>query len=334
VGSRPKWFPLSAKLISVPVLSEQLASFAEQWVPDGDILVATGWSTAYPVSRLSSSKGKKIYFVQHYEVWDLWNSKEYWEEIEKRQLTGVEVSLGIGNYVPKDPLIRQTKELVDSTFRLPFLRITTSSFLKRLIERELKAKVEEPLVTIGNNFSTFSFNGRKKRSGLSVLMPYRNLKWKGDEDGLRVLETVRKAIPEVECRAYGPKKPAAFPPWIRFYERPTDDELRELYASSNVLLFSSWAEGYGSPPMEAMACRTACVTTDVGAVSDYSIPGKTAIVVPPRDVGALTKGVLDLLMNERKRAEVAEAGYQYIQQFTWDKTVDRMEILFCKAMEK
>ena len=66
-----------------------------------------------------------------------------------------------------------------------------------------------------------------------------------------------------------------------FYERPSDDELAELYSSADIFAFPSHIEGFGLPPLEAMACNTPVVTTDCLGVRDYVDNGKNAIMVPP-----------------------------------------------------
>ena len=80
--------------------------------------------------------------------------------------------------------------------------------------------------------------------------------------------------------------------------------------------------------MEAMACGVACVTTNVGAVPDYTIPGKTALVSPPKDPETLAQNIIELLENENKRKQIAKNAYNYIKQFTWDKAVEQLERIF------
>lgn len=60
--SKVKWFPLKAKVESVPFVSNL-------FIRDADATIATAWPTAYSVNSLNPSKGEKYYFVQHYERW-------------------------------------------------------------------------------------------------------------------------------------------------------------------------------------------------------------------------------------------------------------------------
>jgi glycosyltransferase involved in cell wall biosynthesis len=79
-----------------------------------------------------------------------------------------------------------------------------------------------------------------------------------------------------------------------------------------------------------MACKVACVITNVGAVPDYTIPGETAIVVPPKQPEKLAQGILYLLQDDRRRQRIAESGNKYIKRFSWNKATDQLENIFTK----
>lgn len=325
-GKKPKWFNLRTKLERVFTLSSGFGRFFQRRIPNSDVLVATAWETAYSLIGLNS-KGVKAYFVQHYEIWDLWDDDGFWIEVEQHQNNGDRLCSGITEIVPENPSMRKFKELVDRTYGLPFKKITTSSWLKELIEKKAGEKVVGT-VTIGNNFETFYREihpDRRRDDRKKVLVSYRKKRWKGDGDGLRAVEIIKQKFPSVEILMYGPKKEADIPGWIKYYESPSDEQLRRLYCLSDIFIFPSWVEGWGSPPMEAMACGTACVTTNVGGVPEYTIPGETALVVPPRKPRLLAQAAISLLEDDSGRQQIAEAGHKYIQRFTWDQTVNGLE---------
>ena len=129
---------------------------------------------------------------------------------------------------------------------------------------------------------------------------------------------------------YGAKRGKDIPEWIKFHERVPDNELRELYSSSDIFALPSWVEGCQLPPMEAMACGCAVVATNVGGVPDYAINGETVLASPQKDPEALAQNIIKLLENEDERKRIAENGYDYIRQFTWDKATDELEKVFKK----
>lgn len=91
-------------------------------------------------------------------------------------------------------------------------------------------------------------------------------------------------------------------------------------------------EGCQLTPMEAMACRCAVVATNVGGVPDYAIAGQTALVVEPHDVEGMAAAIIRLLEDDDERWRIAEAGYRHIQQYTWDRAVQRFEAALIKEV--
>lgn len=332
-GNEVNWFDLKAKLIRIPTISPKYVKFVEKLITDSDIVVATSYETAYFVANLIS-KGEKFYFVQHYEIWDLWNEEECWKKIGNIESNPNKYCLAMHDIIPKNKNLRKIKHLVDKTYKMPLKKITISSWLKELIEEKIGEEVEA-LIVNGVNFDTFYkekdvYNTNTKKQ-IRVLMPYRPInKWKGTEDGLKTFRKVKEKYPDVEFIMYGAKRGKDIPEWIKFHERVSDNELRELYSSSDIFVYPSWTEGFGLPPMEAMACGCAVVATNVGAVPDYAINGETILASPPRDPEALAKNIIKLIEDEDERKRIAESGYNYVKQFTWDKATDQLEEVFKK----
>ena len=329
-GNKVDWFNLKAKLIRVPTLSPRYVKFVKKLIPDADIVVATAWETAYPISKLNEKKGKKFYFVQHYEIWDVWNEEECWREAEKIESNSNKLCLAMHDINPKNGNLRRIKDLVDKTYKMHLKKITISSWLKELIEKKFGEKVEV-LIVNGINFDTFykeddAYNTEKVR----VLMPYRPIRWKGTEDGLKAFGMVKEKYPDVEFIMYGAKRGKDIPEWIKFYERVSDNELRRVYNSSDIFVLPSWVEGCQLPPMEAMACGCAVVATNVGGVPDYAINGETILASSPRNPEALAQNTIRLIENEDERKRIAENGYNYVKPFTWDRATDQLEKVFKK----
>ena len=78
------------------------------------------------------------------------------------------------------------------------------------------------------------------------------------------------------------------------------------------------------PAMEAMACRSALVTTDTGGSWDYAIDRKTALVSSPKNIGRLTENLVTVLDEERLMKQLSENGYRKIQEFDWNKNCQRL----------
>lgn len=111
----------------------------------------------------------------------------------------------------------------------------------------------------------------------------------------------------------------------RVLYRPSTPELARCYAESDLFVSSSWHEGFGLPPLEAMACGTPVVLTDSGGVRDFARPGENCLLVPPQDPARLTEAMLAVLGDPAMASRFRLAGPPTAAEFTWEKAVERLE---------
>ncbi len=107
----------------------------------------------------------------------------------------------------------------------------------------------------------------------------------------------------------------------------SDYELAALYAQADVFVYTSHFEAFGLPPIEAMACGTAVITTDCGGNRDYIRNQENCIVISPGNVPALTSSIYQLLTNDRERERLAYAGLSTAKSWTWQRTAEQVERL-------
>ena len=108
-----------------------------------------------------------------------------------------------------------------------------------------------------------------------------------------------------------------------FVPRP---ELVDFYYNADVFAFAPiWNEGFGIPPVEAMAAGVPVVATRSGAVPEMVRDQQTGFLVGKNDPGALAAGILKLLRDDDMREKMGRAARLWVhQQFTWDRIADRM----------
>ncbi|MBV9183390.1 MAG: glycosyltransferase [Acidobacteria bacterium] len=92
----------------------------------------------------------------------------------------------------------------------------------------------------------------------------------------------------------------------------------ELYNAVDCLLFPSWYEGFGLPPIEAMACGIPVVTSNVAALSQ--VIGEAGLMAPPNDVGTLAEAVRLMLEDRTRRDEQIAKGLSHARKFSWERT--------------
>jgi glycosyltransferase involved in cell wall biosynthesis len=89
---------------------------------------------------------------------------------------------------------------------------------------------------------------------------------------------------------------------LRFLGDVTTDDLVVLYRSSSALLFPSLFEGFGYPPVEALACGTPCIVSNEGAVAE--VVGEIGLAVNPRNIDEIATAMVAVL-----RGEVSDVNY-------------------------
>lgn len=333
-SSKVGWFPLKARLKRVPYFPRKYRiPIIERYIPDSDIILATEGFDAYFVNNLPERKGVKFQLLQHYEVWDLWNQTQLWDEAEKIESNPFRLPLAVANINTNSYDFHKVRELVDTSYRLPLHKITTSSWLATLLEEKFNQKVDTVIVS-GVNLAEFFADDKRYNKKKRILMLYHPpiIRWKGTEDGIRAFEIARERHPEIQLVMFGSRHNANIPDYAEFHERPFGEEVRRLYFSCDVFVCPSWVEGGPLPPMEAMACKCAVATTNVGAVPDYTIPGETALVSPPRRPELLAENIIKLVESDGLLRRISEAGYEHIKKFNWDRATDALEQTFNKAL--
>jgi glycosyltransferase involved in cell wall biosynthesis len=106
---------------------------------------------------------------------------------------------------------------------------------------------------------------------------------------------------------------------VRFLGYLADDQLAILYRLASVFAFPSLYEGFGLPPLEAMASGTPVVTSNVSSLPE--VVGGAAVLVDPYDVDAIVDGLRRVLTNPTLAAEMRQKGIARAREFSWERSV-------------
>ena len=101
--------------------------------------------------------------------------------------------------------------------------------------------------------------------------------------------------------------------------RVSSADLVRLYQAADLLVFPSWYEGFGWPPLEAMACGTPVVCSDRGSLGE--VVADAACLVNPDDPADITRGILRVLEDESYRQTLIDSGLRRSSQFRREDTV-------------
>jgi alpha-1,3-rhamnosyl/mannosyltransferase len=108
---------------------------------------------------------------------------------------------------------------------------------------------------------------------------------------------------------------------ILFTGYVSDEDLAALYSSCRVSVYPSLYEGFGLPPLEAMACGAPVITSRIPVIMETA--EGAARLVTPTDVRELTPALVELLTDEGARTHFAAAGRRRAAEFTWERTAQR-----------
>jgi glycosyltransferase involved in cell wall biosynthesis len=107
------------------------------------------------------------------------------------------------------------------------------------------------------------------------------------------------------------------------------ETLRCFYQAAAAFVFPSRYEGFGLPPLEAMACGTPVVTSNVSSLPE--VVGEAAIQVNPENVFEIARGIHDALVNEPLRARLIQAGPEQASRFSWERTARQVLEIYQEA---
>jgi len=104
---------------------------------------------------------------------------------------------------------------------------------------------------------------------------------------------------------------------IKYLGYLSDEELAHVYNMATLFIFPSLYEGFGIPPLEAMACGTAVIASNVAALPEAC--GDAAEYIDPNNSHDISEKITTLLTDETKRNALVEKGFKHSKHFTWEK---------------
>ena len=97
-----------------------------------------------------------------------------------------------------------------------------------------------------------------------------------------------------------------------------------------MFVFPSLYEGFGLPPIEAMASGTPVVTSNVSSLPE--VAGDAALLVDPYDPAAIADGIDRVLRDESLRRDLRVKGLARAKQFSWESSVRRVHDIYMQAV--
>ncbi|HXZ43100.1 MAG TPA: glycosyltransferase family 1 protein [Terriglobales bacterium] len=119
---------------------------------------------------------------------------------------------------------------------------------------------------------------------------------------------------------------------VRFMGFVPIEMLRVFYDAAKIFVFPSLYEGFGLPPLEAMAHGTPVVTSNTSSLPE--VVGNAAVLVNPENVFEIMRALHRVLLDQAVRDKIRQRGYEQVRKFSWDASAQRILEIYQTLVEK
>lgn len=103
-----------------------------------------------------------------------------------------------------------------------------------------------------------------------------------------------------------------------------DDEIAHYMNISHLFLSTSWMEGFGLPPLEAMACGCACLISNSGGVNEYAVSNINCLMYEPKNISEMVTKLNGLIYNIPLQKSLREKSKITVKNFNWQKSTQQL----------
>lgn len=264
-------------------------------VPVGDVIIATFWYTAEWLRDFPDSKGKKVYFIQHYET-------HPWLPIER----------------------------VKNTLRFDFTQIVVAEWIAKVLEQDF-GKQGIHIVPNAVNHQVFHAPKRSLNSTVTFGMMFSIRAFKGSAIALSCFMKVKDIYPNIKLIAFGVEDKEEFFRYgvdAEYHQQPSQDKIREIYNRCDAWLFTSSFEGFGLPILEAMACRTPVIGTNCGAAPEL-LASNAGILIDVDKEQQLCDAMIQFCnMSADEWEDISHSAFIKASKYEWESSVSQIEKIF------
>ncbi len=116
---------------------------------------------------------------------------------------------------------------------------------------------------------------------------------------------------------------------VMFIDHLSERDLAHIYASAVLLAYPSLYEGFGLPPLEAMACGCPVVASNTSSLPE--VMGEAGILVDPYDTDSLAQAMREVLANSTLRDDMVRKGLEQSKKFSWERAAEQTQEVYNKV---
>lgn len=222
-----------------------------------------------------------------------------------------------------------TKDELKSFYKVDEDKITVTplaadtEIYRRLDNQTIESVLQK--YRLGHNFFLSVGRLEKKKNVTTIIRAFELFKQnRGLGDPFELVLAGEPGFGYDEIKLYIER--SSFKELIREIEYVSDQDVAGLMNVATAFLFPSWYEGFGIPNLEAMACGTVLMTSDIQV--HHEVAGDAAIFVSPKDPEAWSKQMARLVSDPVLRDKLIEKGSVRVSEFSWQKTAQQtLEVL-------
>jgi glycosyltransferase involved in cell wall biosynthesis len=246
-----------------------------------EYIIANSFISGYELLKIDTGKSKKILFTQIDETSEIYSGK--------------------------------FAALADKIYQKFIYRI----FLNKDMQKRYQ---NSAVINVGVDQELFKLiNPIEQRQGNVVSFILRPGEQKDPETALKVIELLKKKHRNIEIIAFGTLDRKFVPKYVKYFYKPSNETLVKILNKSSIFVLTSTLEGMPLPPLEAMLCGNAVISTDNIGIRTYAVDGYNALLVPVRSPEIIVDKVLNLITNSELRKSLAYNGLKTAKEYTYER---------------
>ena len=249
-------------------------------VPKAHNIVATAWETAFLLQN-AKVDNNKYYLIQNDEDNESFSGK-------------------------MSPLVKQT-------YKFGLRKIVISDKLERKF-----AQIGSLRMQIGINQNIFKLtNPVNNRRGNRLVVPVRTGEFKGSLLAIALIKELIKM--DVEIHTFGNSRVPVYAKNLKNHGVINDQQLAAIYNDSDIFVLTSVIEGVPLPPLEAMSCGMAVISTNNGGINEYIRNGINGIITERNDLESLMQSIKLLLTDYDYRVALGKESQKVAGYYSYEK---------------